>query len=64
MIQLLTTEIIAYEEGEMTPEEEAVFFQKLIDTGMAWTLQGHYGRHAQALIEEGVCHAKEEAPRE
>lgn len=62
MIQILTKDIIRYEGSEMTKEEEVIFFQKLIDTGMAWTLQGHYGRNAQALIDEGLCHRNDGTP--
>lgn len=40
----------------MTEEELAVFFQKLIDTGWAWRLQGFYGRTAEDLISAGLCH--------
>jgi hypothetical protein len=29
--------------------------QDLIDTGMAWKLEGHIGRQCMALIEAGVC---------
>jgi hypothetical protein len=39
----------------MEENEIIEFFQELINNGMAWTLQGHYGRTAQALIEQGYC---------
>lgn len=49
--------IMAYEGGEeMEPEVFYDGFQKLIDSGLVWTLQGHYGRTAAALIEAGHCH--------
>lgn len=54
------SDIIAWEEGNMSEEDEIVFFQKLIDSGHAWTLQGFYGRHAMAMIEAGLCHEKKE----
>ena len=47
--------IMAYEGGEMDTEDTIEFFQELIDNGMAWTLQGHYGRTAKELIERGLC---------
>jgi len=51
----LTTQIIAYEEGELDHEQTIELFQELINTGLAWQLQGHYGRTAEALIEDGEC---------
>lgn len=48
--------IIKYENGELDEQETIELFQRLIDNGMAWRLQGHYGRTAAALIEAGVCH--------
>lgn len=51
----MLTQIIAYEAGELDDDEVIDLFQYLIDTGLAWTLQGHYGRTAAALIEAGVC---------
>lgn len=55
----LVGKIIDYESGEMSDEDTVEFFQYLIDTGLAWTLQGHYGRTAVALIDAGVCHDRE-----
>lgn len=40
---------------EPTKQETIEAWQHLIDTGLAWTLQGWFGRQAQSLIEQGVC---------
>jgi hypothetical protein len=45
--------IIAYEQGELSPEEVLGLFADLIKSGMAWSLQGSYGRTAARLIETG-----------
>lgn len=50
----LISAIIRYESDGMTEDETIELFQHLVDTGMAWQLQGHYGRTAQALIEQGL----------
>ena len=51
----LVDDIIAYECGELDEEAMIELFQKLIDTGLAWSLQGHYQRTAKALIVNGYC---------
>lgn len=50
----LTDYIIRYEEGELPEDETIELFQYLVDTGMAWRLQGSYGRAAAAMIEAGL----------
>ena len=51
----LVQRIIDFETGEMQTEEEVLdFFQDLINTGMAWRLQGYYGRTAASLIDQGL----------
>ena len=41
---------------EADNEEQVIeAWQHLIDTGLAWRLQGWFGRTAQQLIENGVC---------
>jgi hypothetical protein len=47
--------IMAYEAGELDEAGAIELFQHLINNGHAWSLQGHYGRTAQALIEAGRC---------
>jgi len=50
--------IIEYEAGEMTDKQLIEFFAELIKTGECWSLQGHYGRTATALITSGYIDKK------
>jgi hypothetical protein len=46
-------------EGAIEPESEdqaIEAWQTLINIGLAWQLQGCFGRTAQALIDQGLCH--------
>ena len=45
--------IMSYESGDMAPEDVLKLFSHLIKTGLAWQLQGSYGRAAAQLIENG-----------
>ena len=49
----LVEKIQKYEEGNMPGDEMVIFFQELVNSGLAWNLQGHYGRMAELLIERG-----------
>jgi len=48
-----TGNIIRYEAGELDEEEVKSLFQALVNSGLAWRLQGHYGRTARALLDAG-----------
>jgi hypothetical protein len=44
--------------GDTLEEQMAAYYaawQELIDTGLAWSLQGWFGREALYLINEGLC---------
>jgi hypothetical protein len=45
--------IMAYEQGDLSDEETLGLFSDLIKSGLVWNLQGHYGRTAKALIDNG-----------
>jgi len=45
--------IMAHENGELDEEGTKRLFQHLVDSGLAWRLQGHYGRAAHAMIDAG-----------
>jgi hypothetical protein len=47
-------QIIAYEQGRLDDEGTLRLFGALVASGLAWNLQGHYGRTAHALIEAGL----------
>lgn len=54
-----TFDAVGIAEGWIEAESEDQViqaWQTLVDTGMAWKLQGFFGRTAQALIDQGVIH--------
>jgi len=51
--------MIAWEQDELSDDDTVILFQNLVDTGLAWRLQGCYGRMAARLIDAGLVHKKE-----
>jgi hypothetical protein len=51
----MINQVIAYEQGELDEEGIIDMFQQLINSGLAWEMQGSYGRTAKALIDAGYC---------
>jgi hypothetical protein len=50
----LVGRMMAFEEGELSNDEALKLFSELVKTGVAWELQGAYGRVAGDLIARGV----------
>lgn len=48
--------IEGFDGADHTEDEVIEAFQHLINTGVAWSLQGFYGRTAAHLITIGLCH--------
>lgn len=54
MERLTIEDVLAYEDGTASDEEVVELFAYLVRSGLAWQLQGHYGRTAQQFIATGV----------
>ena len=46
--------IIDFELGRLSDTQTLILFAELVKTGMAWQLQGSYGRTASSLIKGGL----------
>ena len=53
--------LIAWENGDLDADDTIELFQDLVDSGLAWQLQGCYGRQAAAMIEEGLIQLRRKA---
>jgi len=50
----VAAKIVEFEMGNLTELESVELIAELIKSGIAWQLQGMYGRMAKRLIEAGV----------
>ena len=46
-------QIMDYESGELSDKETLEMFSVIVKDGLTYSLQGHYGRMAEALIQNG-----------
>lgn len=53
----MLSKMIEWENGELDESGYYELFQHLVDTGLAWSLQGCYGREAQVMLREGLIEA-------
>lgn len=47
-------QLMAYEAGELDDDQTLELFQSLVNSGLAWKLQGSYGRAAQRYLDCGL----------
>lgn len=47
-------DMMAWEAGELDDGDTVDLFQRLVNNGMAWRLQGAYGRMATELLDAGM----------
>lgn len=52
--------ILKYENGELNEEQVIELFSSLLRSGLAWQLQGSYGRTAADFINAGILTVKGE----
>jgi hypothetical protein len=58
--ETLVNLIIRYENGELSEGDTLGLFQELVDSGLAWSLQGSYGRTANYLIENELIYDRKD----
>lgn len=46
--------LMAYENNELDMNQTVELFQKLVDSGLIFSLQGHYMRVARDLVDAGL----------
>lgn len=51
------SKLVDFELGLLDEDEELDLLQDLVDTGLAWKLQGYYGRVCSKLLQEGILKA-------
>lgn len=56
---LVIDKLIEFEMGELDDEQTVQLFQQLVDSKLAWQLQGSYGRMAMQLIADGLVVPRE-----
>ncbi|MFG2923912.1 hypothetical protein ACGFYA_20715 [Streptomyces sp. NPDC048305] len=49
----IAIDLMSFEGGELDQRETLELFATLVKSGLAWTLQGNYGRAANELIHAG-----------
>ena len=52
----MTGQLLKWTTEGLDEEDTIELFQQLIDSGLAWQLEGHIGRCAMDLINSGDCH--------